>query len=75
MELQKALAATDFETAELEAHTIKGIAANIYAEPLREAARELEMALKNKQNEKYTIEFENVERKLVLLLVVLRQEN
>jgi CheY-like chemotaxis protein len=71
-ELRQAVDTSDLVVAEREAHTIKGVAANIFAEPLREAAQNLETALKNRQNENYAVEFECVESRLGELLEVLR---
>jgi PAS domain S-box-containing protein len=45
--LSRLLQQRDFETARMEVHTIKGIAANISATPLRAASIELEKALRS----------------------------
>ena len=71
-ELRRTLAAADNKAAEREAHTIKGIAANIFAEPLREAALQLEKTCKNQQIENYAVEFERVESRIRQLLGALR---
>ena len=47
-EIGAALDAEDLESAELAAHTLKGLAATIGADALAEAARTLEASLKNK---------------------------
>ena len=54
-----------------EAHTIKGIAANLCAEPLRCAAQELETAYKNRQADKIVVMVAQVESRLKELLAVL----
>ena len=70
-EVRRAIASSDNATAIREAHTIKGVAANICAETLRLAALELEMALKGQQSDVYDALFEDVEKNIKLLLDIL----
>jgi signal transduction histidine kinase/DNA-binding response OmpR family regulator/HPt (histidine-containing phosphotransfer) domain-containing protein len=62
-EIRAALQAGDLELAVRLAHTLKGVSGNIGANPLHQAARELEGALKERQPE-WTVSLENCERLL-----------
>jgi HPt (histidine-containing phosphotransfer) domain-containing protein len=70
-ELRQALADGEHTVAMREAHTIKGVAANICAEPLREAAFVLEMACKNNQWQETAALFVLLEDRTAELLALL----
>ncbi|MBF0550483.1 MAG: response regulator [Deltaproteobacteria bacterium] len=52
-EIRRLIAADDLETAERIAHTVKGIAGNISAQDVHQAARQLEESLNEKQADQY----------------------
>jgi polar amino acid transport system substrate-binding protein len=62
-EIRAALQAGDLELAVRLAHTLKGVSGNVGADPLHQAARELEGALKERQPE-WTASLEKCERLL-----------
>lgn len=63
--IQEALSASDRETAERLAHTLKGVAATIGAFPLAESAGQLETAIAKEDAEKYPQLIEDTTAKLV----------
>jgi CheY-like chemotaxis protein len=69
--LRKAIFAGDFVEAMREAHTIKALAANLCAEPLRLAALDLEMAYKNGQQDGNAAKMEKVASSVKELLAAL----
>jgi signal transduction histidine kinase/DNA-binding response OmpR family regulator len=69
--LREALTTNDIKMATREAHTLKGIASNLCATPLRLAATELETALKSGQQERVPGLTDTVEQRVTELLVVL----
>ena len=66
-EAQQALSLGDRETAQRIAHTLKGVAGNVGAADLQEAARQLESAVKSGQADVAT-ELQQVASELVLVL-------
>ena len=65
--LSQALLAGDFETVGRHAHALKGISANICAGPLKESAKQLEMAGRNQEESQLTSLFQRVDGEFLRL--------
>jgi CheY-like chemotaxis protein len=70
-EIKTALSLRQEEKAELMAHTIKGVAGNVGAESLQEAAASLEAALRNRESEKYPERLNKFEEELKAVIQAL----
>ena len=70
--LEQAIAAHDIPRAHRLAHTLKGVAGQIGASALREAALRLEVALANQEETQYAALLEQVRQTLTALLPVLK---
>jgi CheY-like chemotaxis protein/HPt (histidine-containing phosphotransfer) domain-containing protein len=72
--LNRLLLQKDFEGTRIEVHTIKGIAANISAVPLKTASREFEKALQTGVQSDIDRLFSQFETRMLALLIALKHE-
>jgi HPt (histidine-containing phosphotransfer) domain-containing protein len=73
-ELHRCLERQDRESAQREAHTIKGIAANICANPSRTTAEALEKELGGGSSEQFTRLLAELETRIAVLVTALEQD-